>query len=178
MVSAGELFGEIAFFTEVPQLECVKAATVVRVLTIPRAAYNGTAAAFPLGSRSVLDNLRVKAQQVGSRAYPPRIEATSLPANLDTSGPVNWIGIRCADHQSSSAASLAAVCMLQACTSACPMLRRMSPADGERPLRGAGGPAAAAQRAGAAGQRGAAARRRRRRRRPRRQRAAGCDSLD
>ena len=70
MVAAGELFGEIAFFTEVPQLECVKAATVVRVLTIPRTAYNGTAAAFPLGSRSVLDNLRVKAQQVGPKSIP------------------------------------------------------------------------------------------------------------
>jgi hypothetical protein len=65
LVSAGELFGEIAFFTEVPQLECIKAGTVVRILTISRPAYNATAAAFPLGSRSVLENLRVKAQQVG-----------------------------------------------------------------------------------------------------------------
>lgn len=40
-MSEGELFGEIAFFAEVPQLEGVRAATVVRILTIPHAAYNG-----------------------------------------------------------------------------------------------------------------------------------------
>jgi hypothetical protein len=100
-VSAGELFGEISFFTEVPQLECIKAATVVRILTIPRAAYNGTAAAFPLGSRSVLDNLRVKAQQVGPRAYiswvlmrPPATLVDQTPARL-----VHCPGLLSAKHR-------------------------------------------------------------------------------
>ncbi len=67
----GGLFGETAFFTEVPQLEGVRAAAVCRVLTIPRAAYAATAEGFPLGARAVLDNLRVRSQEVGKHRRPP-----------------------------------------------------------------------------------------------------------
>lgn len=70
MVQEGDLFGEVAFFTEVPQLEGIRAGGVTRVLTIPRAAYNGVAAAFPLGARAVLDNLQVKTQQVRLESSP------------------------------------------------------------------------------------------------------------
>lgn len=64
------MFGEIAFFTEVPQLEGVRACSVARVLTVPRNAYNGTAEAFPLGARSLLENLRIRAQQVRQLRVP------------------------------------------------------------------------------------------------------------
>lgn len=63
-VEAGELFGEVAFFTEVPQMVGVRAVEVTRVLTITRPAYDGAAAAFPLGARAVLENLRQKANDV------------------------------------------------------------------------------------------------------------------
>lgn len=60
----GELFDEVALFTEVPQLVGVRASEVTRVLTITRLAYNATAAAFPLGAHSVLENLKEKAEDV------------------------------------------------------------------------------------------------------------------
>lgn len=49
-----------------PQLEGVRAAAVTRVLTVTRAAYVSIADAFPLGARSVLQNLRTRTQQVWS----------------------------------------------------------------------------------------------------------------
>ncbi len=75
-MAAGEVFGEVAFFTEVTQHEGIRSTSVCRVLTIPRAGYNTIAQTFPIGSRNVLDNLQAKAQQVMSRqactAFDPR----------------------------------------------------------------------------------------------------------
>ena len=65
-LTAGEVFGEVAFFTEVTQHEGIRSTSVCRVLTIPRAGYNTIAQTFPIGSRNVLDNLLAKAQQVMS----------------------------------------------------------------------------------------------------------------
>jgi len=65
-VGPGDVFGEIAFFTEVSQHEGVRSTSVCRVLTIPRADYHAVAATFPIGSRSVLDNILVRAQQACS----------------------------------------------------------------------------------------------------------------
>ena len=62
-LTAGDVFGEVAFFTEVTQHEGIRSTTVCRVLTIPRSAYTIVAQTFPIGSRSVLDNLLAKAQQ-------------------------------------------------------------------------------------------------------------------
>ncbi len=62
-LTAGDVFGEVAFFTEVTQHEGIRSTTVCRVLTIPRSAYATIAQTFPIGSRSVLDNLLAKAQQ-------------------------------------------------------------------------------------------------------------------
>lgn len=53
----------MAFFTEVSQHESVRSISVCRMLTIPRAAYHSVASHFPIGSRRVLENLLVKAQQ-------------------------------------------------------------------------------------------------------------------
>lgn len=63
-LTAGDVFGEVAFFTEVTQHEGIRSTTVCRVLTIPRAGYTTIAQSFPIGARNVLDNLLAKAQQV------------------------------------------------------------------------------------------------------------------
>ena len=62
-LTAGDVFGEVAFFTEVTQHEGIRSTSVCRVLTIPRTAYTTIAQTFPIGSRSVLDNLLARAQQ-------------------------------------------------------------------------------------------------------------------
>ncbi len=89
-MNEGEIFGEIAFFTEVPQLEGVRACSVARVLSVPRNAYNGTAAAFPLGARSLLENLRVRAQQVRQFRVSAWDLATGTNELENVSG--NWCG--------------------------------------------------------------------------------------
>jgi hypothetical protein len=53
----GDTFGEIAFFTEIPQIEAVKSLTVAKVLTIPRQTYQDITASFPINARMVLENL-------------------------------------------------------------------------------------------------------------------------
>ncbi|CAL8465533.1 g5069 [Coccomyxa elongata] len=57
LYGAGDSFGEVAFYTEVAQLETVRSISVCRILVVPRAAYNSIAAAFPIGARTVLTNL-------------------------------------------------------------------------------------------------------------------------
>ena len=46
------------------QMEGVRAGSVVRVLTVSRTNYNTVAAAFPLGARTLLENLREHSQEV------------------------------------------------------------------------------------------------------------------
>ena len=53
----GDTFGEIAFFTEIPQIESVHSLTVAKVLTIPRTTYQDITASFPINARVVLENL-------------------------------------------------------------------------------------------------------------------------
>jgi hypothetical protein len=58
------VFGEVAYFTEVPQMESVVSLSVCRILAIPRASYESLCQDFPIGSRTVLENLKRQAQQV------------------------------------------------------------------------------------------------------------------
>ena len=58
----GDCFGEVAFFTEIPQMQTVRTATVCRVLVVPRSAYHNIKSAFPLGTRQMLDNLQEHAE--------------------------------------------------------------------------------------------------------------------
>ena len=60
----GDCFGEVAFFTEIPQMQTVRTVTVCRVLVVPRSAYQSIKSAFPLGTRQVLDNLQAHAELV------------------------------------------------------------------------------------------------------------------
>ena len=54
----------MAFFTEIPQIESVHSLTVAKVLTITRAAYVAVSNSFPIGARTVLENLSELAEQV------------------------------------------------------------------------------------------------------------------
>lgn len=48
---------QVAFFTEIPQIESVHSMTVAKVLSISRTAFNAVSASFPIGARTVLENL-------------------------------------------------------------------------------------------------------------------------
>lgn len=63
-LTVGDCFGEVAFFTEIPQMQTVRTVTVCRVLVVPRSAYQSIKSAFPLGTRQVLDNLQAHAELV------------------------------------------------------------------------------------------------------------------
>eukprot|EP00882_Tetradesmus_deserticola_P002691 GHRQ01002862.1.p1 GENE.GHRQ01002862.1~~GHRQ01002862.1.p1 ORF type:complete len:924 (+),score=556.38 GHRQ01002862.1:315-3086(+) len=63
MLGPGDVFGEVAFFTEVPQLELVRSLTVCRVLVVSRPAYAALAQDFPLSSTAMLEALQKNAEQ-------------------------------------------------------------------------------------------------------------------
>eukprot|EP00879_Flechtneria_rotunda_P011143 GHRR01011641.1.p1 GENE.GHRR01011641.1~~GHRR01011641.1.p1 ORF type:complete len:698 (+),score=354.14 GHRR01011641.1:186-2279(+) len=64
MLGPGDVIGEVAFFTEVPQFELVRSLTVCRVLVVPRPAYVALAADFPMSATSILEALQKNAEQV------------------------------------------------------------------------------------------------------------------
>lgn len=64
LYGGGDALGEVAFFTEIAQLETVRTVSVCRILVVPRIAYNSIAAAFPIGARAILTNLLSYAQEV------------------------------------------------------------------------------------------------------------------
>ena len=64
ILGGGDALGEVAFFTEIAQLETVRTVSVCRILVVPRIAYNSIAAAFPIGARAILTNLLSRAQEV------------------------------------------------------------------------------------------------------------------
>ncbi len=76
----GDCFGEVAFFTEIPQMQTVRTVTVCRVLVVPRSAYQTIKSAFPLGTRQMLDNLQAHAELVGD--LHPCSNQTSWPYAL------------------------------------------------------------------------------------------------
>ncbi|DBA89172.1 TPA: hypothetical protein ACH3X1_016329 [Trebouxia sp. C0004] len=63
-LTVGDCFGEVAFFTEIPQMQTVRTVTVCRVLVVPRTAYQTIKSAFPLGTRQMLDNLQAHAELI------------------------------------------------------------------------------------------------------------------
>ena len=60
----GDVFGEVAFFTEVAQLEAVHTVSTCRILVVPRDRYQAVASAFPLSARAVLTSLKEGCEQV------------------------------------------------------------------------------------------------------------------
>ena len=71
----------MAFFTEIPQIESVHSLTVAKVLTISRASYGAVSASFPIGSRTVLENLSELADTVRF-TFSPHSEGSRLSPNL------------------------------------------------------------------------------------------------
>ena len=71
ILGRGDALGEVAFFTEIAQLETVRTVSVCRILVVPRIAYNYIAAAFPIGARAILTNLLSRAQEVRSQPFRP-----------------------------------------------------------------------------------------------------------
>ncbi len=66
LLGGGDALGEVAFFTEVAQLETVRTVSVCRIMVVPRIAYNSIAQAFPIGARAILTNLLTRAQEVSN----------------------------------------------------------------------------------------------------------------
>ena len=87
-LTVGDCFGEVAFFTEIPQMQTVRTVTVCRVLVVPRSAYHSIKSAFPLGTRQVLDNLQAHAEMVGTLhpCGPPL-----LPLSMPLHCPATWL---------------------------------------------------------------------------------------
>eukprot|EP00891_Asterochloris_glomerata_P006788 jgi/Astpho2/6788/Aster-07232 len=97
----GQCFGEVAFFTEIPQLEFVRTVSVCRVMAVPRAAYDSIKAAFPIGTRQMLKNLEDRAAeavaeefagQLGERAG--QVPHSQMPDNLQLA----WATEEAVDH--------------------------------------------------------------------------------
>ena len=83
ILDGGDALGEVAFFTEIAQLETVRTVSVCRILVVPRIAHNSIAAAFPIGARAILTNLLSRAQEVRSQ---PRRQFKD-PEQLGWAGP-------------------------------------------------------------------------------------------
>ncbi|KAK9847644.1 hypothetical protein WJX84_010180 [Apatococcus fuscideae] len=64
IVSAGEPFGEVAFFTEISQPETIKSQSVCRVMVVPRSSWEGLARSFGREARAVLCNLQSHVEQM------------------------------------------------------------------------------------------------------------------
>eukprot|EP00878_Enallax_costatus_P011541 GHUV01012048.1.p1 GENE.GHUV01012048.1~~GHUV01012048.1.p1 ORF type:complete len:746 (+),score=322.29 GHUV01012048.1:330-2567(+) len=69
MLGPGDVIGEVAFFTEVPQLELIRSLTVCRVLVVPRPAFVALASDFPHSCTSMLEALQKNAEQVVSSEF-------------------------------------------------------------------------------------------------------------
>lgn len=100
MAGAGELLGEAAFFTEVPQLEAVRSSSVCRVLVINRAAYTSLERAFPSACRNVLEILKRNAEAAVEREFGMKLKSSDLDAVwTQFSGiQVNWASSELADN--------------------------------------------------------------------------------
>ena len=80
LAGAGELLGEAAFFTEVPQLEAVRSSSVCRVLVITRAAYTSLERAFPSACRDVLEILKRNAEVAVEKEFGMKLKSSDLDA--------------------------------------------------------------------------------------------------
>lgn len=70
VLAQGTMFGDISFFTGVPQLEAVRSLTTTRIMVIPRSAYDNAQRNFPVASRLVLANLQNHAEALVEAEFP------------------------------------------------------------------------------------------------------------
>ncbi|KAF8054945.1 AKT1 [Scenedesmus sp. PABB004] len=64
VLGPGDTAGEMAFFTEAPCTEYVRTVGMCRVLVVPRVLYDTLAAAFPISSAQVMENLVARAEEM------------------------------------------------------------------------------------------------------------------
>jgi ankyrin repeat protein len=88
LLQAGDLFGELAFFTEEPQVEAVRSLTVCRVALLPRSAMDALLRAFPAAARAVFANLGAHAEELLAAQFPAGPARDSAAAASATADPV------------------------------------------------------------------------------------------
>jgi ankyrin repeat protein len=81
VLGPGDAFAEVAFFTEAPKAESVRALTVCRLLVLNRATYNALAADFPVSARRVLENLKERAERLVEELVPAELAAQLMTAD-------------------------------------------------------------------------------------------------
>eukprot|EP00884_Botryococcus_braunii_P009821 jgi/Botrbrau1/18840/Bobra.177_2s0005.1 len=81
-IGPGCCFGEIAFFTEIPQHEVVRSVSVCRVMVVSRSTYTGIVSSFPLSARSVLSNLQRAVEHTVLAAFPTMKDSESFVSML------------------------------------------------------------------------------------------------
>ena len=85
VLRAGDLFGELAFFTEEAQAEVVTSLDVCRVMVIPRGGLASTLRAFPAAARAVLGNLLSHAEAMVELEFPNRAQDAEFARQLRSS---------------------------------------------------------------------------------------------
>jgi ankyrin repeat protein/CRP-like cAMP-binding protein len=81
VLGPGDAFAEVAFFTEAPKAESVRALTVCRLLVVSRATYNALAADFPVSARRVLENLKERAERLVEELVPAELAGQLMTAD-------------------------------------------------------------------------------------------------
>jgi len=85
ILRAGDLFGELAFFTEEAQAEVVTSLEVCRVVVIPRGGLAATLRAFPAAARMLLGNLLSHAEAIVEEEFPRRAGDAEFARQLRSS---------------------------------------------------------------------------------------------
>ena len=85
ILKAGDLFGELAFFTEEAQAEVVTSLDVCRVMVIPRGGLDSCLRAFPAAARVLLSNLLSHAEAMVEEEFPNRAKDAEFARQLRSS---------------------------------------------------------------------------------------------
>ena len=85
VLRAGDLFGELAFFTEEAQAEVVTSREVTRIMVIPRGGLASTLRAFPAAARTLLGNLLSHAEELVEEEFPNEARNASFARQLRSS---------------------------------------------------------------------------------------------
>eukprot|EP00977_Amphora_coffeiformis_P007977 scaffold1799_cov191-Amphora_coffeaeformis.AAC.9 len=82
--TAGDFINEVCFFTQSPQMETVRTATVCKTLTLSRTAYRLLCDDYPESSGTVLQNLLAKVQKMAQEENAMVAKAISVSATTKT----------------------------------------------------------------------------------------------
>ncbi|KAK9791836.1 hypothetical protein WJX73_006514 [Symbiochloris irregularis] len=102
------MFGEYAFFTNLPQLEVVRSLTVCRIMVLSRGAFEGLERQFPVAARTVLFNLQRHAEQLVEQEFPLQNRTKALDRMLRRSPSTRHLNAVSADGDGDADAALVA----------------------------------------------------------------------